>query len=214
MFNECGMTSRQSFSSRLYAVSEEGSAEAASAGSALGGRFGKALLGSDVPAWDRHPGTPRICLHVFSPQMPLVPFWAKPQGAAAAVGRAGRGEAGLRAWPRAGAHSHALPLHSELSRGTGKVSAWSRTSQSLPRRGLWNRGVKPELDGGQPGRMGVSGCESLHSAPVKMLFYSHRKGVSNIEIWMHVPKRSPCHAGDANCPRSKPVPTTSEVRAA
>lgn len=48
MFNERGMTSRQSFSSRLYMVLEEGSADAASAGSVPGGRFGKAFPGSEV----------------------------------------------------------------------------------------------------------------------------------------------------------------------
>lgn len=69
------------------------------------------------------------------------------------------------------------------TQGTGKVSAWSRTSQPLQCHGLWSRGKKPGLNWGQPGRMRVSGCDSLHPAPMKM-FYSYRKGVSNTEIWI------------------------------
>ncbi|KAM6242099.1 peripheral-type benzodiazepine receptor-associated protein 1 [Porphyrio hochstetteri] len=74
------MTSRQSFSSRLYARLEEGSANTDSTGSAPGERFGNALLGGEVPAWDRCPGMVRIsCLHVF---WPFGPLWARPQGTA------------------------------------------------------------------------------------------------------------------------------------
>lgn len=129
-------------------------------------------------------------LRVFSLQMPFVPLWAKPQGTAAAVGRAGRGEAWRHAWPRPGAHSHALLLRDTSPGGVrqhpgncGKVSAWHSTSQPLPRRGLWSCGKKPGLNWGQPGGMRVSGCESLRPAPMMMLFYSYRKGVSNTEIW-------------------------------
>lgn len=88
MFNERGMTSRQSFGSRIYAVLQEGSAGAAGAGSAPGGRFGKAFLGSE----DRRPGTAGTsCLHVFSLRMSLVPLQAEPQGAADEAGCAGGG---------------------------------------------------------------------------------------------------------------------------
>lgn len=132
MFNERGMTSRQSFGSKLHAVLEEGSADAATAGSAPGGRFGKAFPGSEVPARDRRPGTVRIsCLHVFSLQMPLVPLWAKPQGAAAAVGRAGKREAWLHAWPQPGAHSHALLLHGTSPGGPATPRELERSLHGL-----------------------------------------------------------------------------------
>lgn len=68
------------------------------------------------------------------------------------------------------------------AQGARKVSAWSRTFQPLPCRGLWTHGTKPGLNWGQPGRVGVSACESLHPAPMKMLFYSYRKGLSTAEI--------------------------------
>lgn len=128
MFNERGMTSRQSFGSRLYAILKEHSADAASTSPAPGRRFGKAFLGSEVPARDRRPGTARIsCLHLFSLQMPLVPLWAKPQGAVATVGRAGSGEAWLRAWAQPGTCSHALLLHGTSPVGPATAGEMERS---------------------------------------------------------------------------------------
>lgn len=67
MFNECGMTSRQPFGSRLSVVLEEGSADAASSGSRPTGRFGKAFVavrspnGTDVLAQQGSPASVSSC---------------------------------------------------------------------------------------------------------------------------------------------------------
>lgn len=156
MFNERGMTSRQPFGSRLSVVLEEGSADTASAGSEPMGRFGKAFAGSDVPARDRRPGTARIsCLHIVSLLMSLVPLWAKPQGAVAAEGRAGTGEAWPCAWPQPGARSHTLLLRGTLPGEAATSPEWERTCQPLPCHGLWSCDTKPGLSWGQVGRVGV-----------------------------------------------------------
>lgn len=137
MFNECGMTSRWSFGSKLYVILQEGSAGAGGVGLAPGGRFGKAFLGSE----DRRPGTAGTsCLHVVSLQMSLVPLQAEPQGA---VGMCWGGLAERPAWP--GAHGHARLPHSNLAwrscspPGTGKVSAWSRRHPSIIGSGVWHK---------------------------------------------------------------------------
>lgn len=156
MFNERRMTSSQPFGSRLSVGLEEGSADAASAGSEPRARFGKAFTGTEVPGQDRHPGTARIsCLHVLSLLLSLVPVWAWPQGPAAAEGRAGTGQAWPRAWPQA----H-FPAPGHLAQGGCTILRRESTRQPLPCHGLWSRGTKPGLSWGQPGRA----YEPLHPA--------------------------------------------------